>query len=404
MYQHSSARARPYSLPLISILAATFLLSGMNAGALVLEEVIVTAQKREQNLQDIGIAITALTGDQVRELGMSKSTMVADMAPNVILVQPNSRQSYGLSIRGVFQNDFADHHEHPTSIYVDEAYISQASGAGFQLFDLDRVEILRGPQGTLYGRNATGGAVSYFTKKPSQEFDAYIEGKYGSYNNHGFEGAVGGGITDRVSGRISATGNWHDPFAENRVGPDIFDDNSAAMRGQLLFEFKDDASLLINARYAYSELLDGGASTQGASFDPVTGFGFVRGENEVTSNPLATSIDCPGCDYLGFNEPDDDPFTLGHDQIGFADLHTAGVGVRLEWGFENFDFVSITDWSHIEKEYLEDTDNTPIPATETFLANNVEQFSHRRSVSAGRRSTFAGSPEVTTFESVAIMA
>ena len=110
----------------------------MNVGAQVyMEEVVVTAQKREQNVQDVGIAVTAMSGDQITALGYERSTMVFDMAPGVQLVQPNSRASYGVAIRGVIQTDFADHQEHPVSIYIDEAYISQSSGAGFQLFDLD---------------------------------------------------------------------------------------------------------------------------------------------------------------------------------------------------------------------------------------------------------------------------
>ena len=187
MNQQTSGQTRPYSVALISILAATLLLTGMNAGAQVLEEMVVTAQKRSQNLQDVGIAITALTGDQVRQLGMLDTTWVPDMAPGVQLVQPNSRQSYGFAVRGVLQVDFADHQEHPTAVYVDEAYVSQASASGFQLFDLEQVEILRGPQGTLWGRNATGGAISFTTNKPSQEFEAYAEAKYGRFDNVGFE-------------------------------------------------------------------------------------------------------------------------------------------------------------------------------------------------------------------------
>ena len=116
---------------------------------------------------------------------------------------------------------------------------------------------MRGPQGTLWGRNATGGAVSFTSVKPSQDFDAYIIGKIGTENNRGFEGAIGGAISDTVSGRLSGMGNWHDPFVKNRAGPDIFDDNTYSLRGQLLFEINDDVSLLVNARMANSDNLDG---------------------------------------------------------------------------------------------------------------------------------------------------
>ena len=393
MNQQTSGQTRPYSVSLISILAATLLLTGMNAGAQVLEEMVVTAQKRSQNLQDVGIAITALTGDQVRQLGMLDTTWVPDMAPGVQLVQPNSRQSYGFSVRGVHQVDFADHQEHPTAVYVDEAYVSQASASGFQLFDLEQVEILRGPQGTLWGRNATGGAISFTTNKPSQEFEAYVEGKYGSYDNMGMEFGIGGGLTDRMSVRFSGTGNWHDGYAENTVGPDTFDDNTASFRGQVLFEISDDVTLLVNGRGSSSELIDGALLILPASFDPDTGFGYLREPDEVTTNlGVANAINCPGCDFFGWAEPDDGRRTVSHDFIGFSDLHTWGGGARLNWDAGNFDFVSITDWYHVDKEYMEDSDGTPFPVLETFLANNVEQFSQEIRISgeAGRFRWVAG--------------
>ena len=389
MYQQTSGQKRPKSVTLISILAATLLLTGMNAAAQVLEEIVVTAQKRAQNIQDVGIAITALTGDQIRQLGMQDTTWVPDMAPGVQLVQPNSRQSYGFSVRGVLQVDFADHQEHPTAVYVDEAYVSQASASGFQLFDLEQVEILRGPQGTLWGRNATGGAISFTTNKPTQEFEAYAEAKYGRFDNVGFEAAIGGGISEKVSVRFAGTGNWHDGYAKNSLGPDPFDDNTASLRGQVLFEISDNVTLLLNGRGSYSELIDGALLILPASYDPDTGFGYIRGPNEVTANPLAgspedglqPSVDCPGCDYFGWKEPDDGRRNVHHDFIGFSDLHTWGGGARLDVDGENFDFVSITDWYHVDKKYMEDSDGTPFPVLETFLANDTEQFSQEIRIS-----------------------
>ena len=382
MHQPSSGRTQSRSASLISIVAAFVFLTGMNAGAQVMEEVIVTAQKREQNVQDVGIAVTALSGDQLTALGYSNAPMVVDMAPGVQIVQPNSVSSYSFAIRGVIQTDFADHQEPPVSLYVDEAYISQTSGAGFQLFDLERVEILRGPQGTLYGRNATGGTVQFVTKKPSQEFDAYMEGKFGSWGQKGFEAAVGGGLTESISARVSASGNTHDPFVRNRVGPDLFDGNEWAVRAQVLFEVNDDVRLLINGRGAAMEVRVGGADTEASSYNPANFFGVERAETEATTNPVVGdpaagtigSVDCAGCDYFGFNEPDENPFTISHDHIGFNDLATYGGGARLEWDFENFDFVSISDWYHIDKEYQGDSDNGPVTAVNFFLANNVEQF------------------------------
>ena len=388
-HQPSSERARSRSITLISIVAAAVFLTGMNAGAQVyMEEVVVTAQKREQNVQDIGIAITALSGELITALGYEKATMVVDMAPGVQLVQPNAQASFGFAIRGVIQTDFSDNQEHPVAIYVDEAYVSQASGAGFQLFDLDRVEILRGPQGTLYGRNATGGTVSFVTRKPSQEFEAYIQAKYGSYDNKGTEFAIGGPITERISARFSGTGNWHDPYTENTIGPDIFNDNSAAFRGQVLFEFNDDVSLLLNGRGGYQEVVDGVGEIGPADVNPANFAGFDREPDDALPNtrPPGGAI-CPGCNFLGYREPDDGPWVVTVDSQGHNDLHVWGGGARLEWAFDRFDLVSITDYAHLDKDYTEDSDDTPVTALRFFLNNNAEQFSEEIRLS-GERENF----------------
>jgi iron complex outermembrane receptor protein len=87
----------------------------------------------------------------------------------VVLTQPNGPSSFSLAIRGVTQNDFADHQESPAAIYVDDVYVSQMAGLAFSLFDVDRVEVLRGPQGTLFGRNATGGLANFITRKPTDQ-------------------------------------------------------------------------------------------------------------------------------------------------------------------------------------------------------------------------------------------
>ena len=157
----------------MAIVSAIFIALSTTTGAQVLEEVIVTAQKREQQAQDVGIAITAFTGDQLDALGFVNAQQVSAMAPGVSTVQPNGPSNYAIAIRGVAQNDFISNQESPVSVYIDDVYLSQMSAAGFMLFDMARVEILRGPQGTLYGRNATGGLVHYITRKPSDEISGY---------------------------------------------------------------------------------------------------------------------------------------------------------------------------------------------------------------------------------------
>ena len=115
-----------------------------------LEEIVVTAQKREQNSQDVGISLSVISGAELQRLGAVTASDITRSMPAVVLTQPNGPSSFSLSIRGVTQNDFADHQESPAAIYVDDVYVSQMAGLAFTLFDIDRVEVLRGPQGTLF--------------------------------------------------------------------------------------------------------------------------------------------------------------------------------------------------------------------------------------------------------------
>jgi iron complex outermembrane recepter protein len=166
----------------LTVLASTLPLQ-VSAAANILEETIVTAQKREQNLQDVPIAVTAFTGAQMNAMGVQESFDIATFTPGVHISGNLAGQNTQFSIRGVTQNDFNDIIESPNAVYLDEGYIAIAQGQTFAVFDIERVEILKGPQGTLFGRNATGGAVNYVSLKP--DFDnlgGYIDLTAGQFD------------------------------------------------------------------------------------------------------------------------------------------------------------------------------------------------------------------------------
>ena len=161
----------------------------------VLEEVIVTAQKREENLQDVGIAITAFTGEQLRAFGVVKSFDVAAFTPGVHISGNLAGQNTQFSIRGVTQNDFNDVIESPNAVYLDEGYIAVAQAQTFAIFDIDRVEILKGPQGTLFGRNATGGLIHFISRQPDfEKVEGYADATFGIFDSP----------TDTTQGRLEA--------------------------------------------------------------------------------------------------------------------------------------------------------------------------------------------------------
>ncbi len=373
---------------IISVLAGW--LVPLSAPAQVLEEIIVTAQKRQQNIQDVGISITAFSGNQLRELGYTQAMQVTALVPNVQTVQPNGPSSYNLNIRGVVQTDFGDHQEAPVALYVDEVYISQMSTAGFALFDLERVEILRGPQGTLFGRNATGGLAHFVTKKPTRELDGYVTATYGDYNWTRIEAALGGSVTDVISARVAGVWNKHDPYVKNLVGEDLNNADDFAIRGQLLFQFSEDVDLLLNVRHAEEDIRSGLFKHRSGKPTDIAGGVFLDADEDYwtgdnAANPafgddgylggVPAPISCAGCDAFGYRDGDSNPFVGSYDFVGFNDLETTGGTATLNWGFGELQFTSITDFSTMEKKYQEDSDASSNAIFNFFVTADVDQFS-----------------------------
>src|SRR5215813_10035464 len=181
-----------------------------------LQEVGVTAQYREEKLQDIPIAITAITSQQIEEQGAQKLADILNTAPSVVFRQQsaafgNSVTSY---IRGFGQADFDPAFEPGVGLYVDDVYYPRLTGANFDLMDVERIEVLRGPQGTLEGRNSEGGAIRFVSKKPSDVDDAYLSAEYGTRNLLAMRGAADFRLTDQLSARIAGTFRNQDGYVD----------------------------------------------------------------------------------------------------------------------------------------------------------------------------------------------
>ena len=279
-------------------------------------------------------------------------------------MQPNGEANYALAIRGASNSDFVANQESPVSLYVDEVYISQMSGAGFMMFDMERVEILRGPQGTLYGRNATGGLAHYVTNKPSQEFGGYGQVTVGEHNQVKFQGAVNGGLTDTLSARASISTHHNSGYITNRLDPgnDLNNANDYAGRVQLLFEPNEDVSVLVNARYALQQIRTGFFENVSTTFDAV-GNGIKQDDCANFQN------------FNGYCDGDNDNFAGDYDRLGFNDLETYGISGTLKWNLGNMQLTSISDYQSVKRDYIEDSDASPLADFNFYLTTDAEQFS-----------------------------
>lgn len=374
------------SYKLVSIVSVLpFLVASNIAKAQVLEEILVTAQKREQNLQDVGLSVTAFSGNQIRELGYTNTTDIAQQTPG-LQVQQIHASTTQLNIRGVSQNDFAVHLEGPIAVYVDNAYTSSIGTAHTQIFDLERVEVLRGPQGTLFGRNATGGLIHYISKRPTEEFEGYGEFTYGSYDQIKFEGAVSGPLGDSVRGRLSVASNKHDGVMENRIGKDLRDTDTYSVRGQLAFDITENFQANLKVSYAEDDSKGNAYSHLPSSFITQSGLGeevpdngqlpiFLGLLDPIDGMPDLVFGPCSGCDAFGYKEPGSDPHKGSFDFIPTFEREITNAQLELTWDLDNFTVTSITDYLEVDRTYGEDTDGSPFDQVTFVDQEDRDQFS-----------------------------
>ncbi|GAA0320033.1 TonB-dependent receptor [Sphingomonas oligophenolica] len=239
------------------------------------QDIVVTAQFRREKLQDTPIAITAVNAAQMEAKNQTDLAQVADSAPNVSLKPQGASfgPSITASIRGVGQNDFNPAYEPGVGIYIDDVYYPQLTGAVFDLLDLDRVEILRGPQGTLAGRNSEGGSIKIYSKMPHGDNGGFVEATYGSRNRIGLRAAADFKLTDTLFARISGVFKQQDGFVDRidygcaHPGSGVATSRSAgdcrisklggvgyqAIRGILRWEPTDALSVTVIGDYTHDE-------------------------------------------------------------------------------------------------------------------------------------------------------
>jgi iron complex outermembrane receptor protein len=181
-------------------------------------EVIVTAQRRAQNLQDVPIAITSFSQKDLAVKQIEETSDIPRLVPN-FFTNHNTGTGSGNEyfLRGLGQNESFPTYDPQVATYVDDIYIGRGSANNFGLFDVDQVQVLRGPQGTLFGRNATGGAIVINTNQPGKTFGGYVEGSYGSYNGYDLRAAVDLPINDQILTRTAAFRTADDGYVHDTL-------------------------------------------------------------------------------------------------------------------------------------------------------------------------------------------
>lgn len=250
----SFRKARVFTNP---AMLGSALLLGLNSSVIAapqLEEVIVTAQKRSENLQDVPVAVSAITADQLDDIGFNDIADIAAQVPSLIVLTNISPLSATFRIRNIGNAGNIPTFEPATGLFIDGAFRSR-SGMGIgDLADVQSVEVLKGPQSTLHGKNVTAGVISVTTKAPSDTLEGMVEASLGDDQLQQLKTSISGPLTDWLSGRVSWVETHRGAWINNTIGADSDNQDSRAIRGQLQADFSDQLSARLIVGYSEKDL------------------------------------------------------------------------------------------------------------------------------------------------------
>jgi iron complex outermembrane receptor protein len=366
-------RSSRISLRSLACLAAAWSLLGASwprpahADDAELQEVTVTAQRRTERLQDVPVAVTAVSGSELIERGIRQAGDIVDAVPNLLLNLPYGPEAQPtFTLRGVTTQDFSENQSSPIAMYVDEVYKPVGALQALQIYDLDRVEVLRGPQGTLYGKNATGGAVNFYSRNPSlSEYDGYVIAGAGNYSLFATQAAVGGPIIDdRLGWRAAFMYEKRDGWVDS-IAPGVEPLNGVdAAAGRLTFLGKpsDDLTMLLKVFVSKSG-------------------GTPYGAHALNNDPNVTGFSGD----IGW-------FDNGAKYAVHKEIRNDGVSLKIDWQLPHATLTSVTGFDY--GRWYEKSDDGGLPITlriddpNTYFSS-VNSFSQELRLASSDRGPFS---------------
>jgi iron complex outermembrane receptor protein len=320
-----------------------------------LEDIVVTARRQAENLQDVPLAVTAITGSSLADRGIFETSDLSSSVPSLQVNSVYGAAQPNFTLRGIgVANEFNSNAASPVGVYVDEVYQAIRASHGQQLFDLDRVEVLRGPQGTLYGRNTTGGAINFITVQPSlsDPIKGYVTVGYGNFDRRNIEGAAEATLVpDRLGVRLAGTYVNSDPYIRNLAGRDGGGPESYGIRGTI--RFRSPVVDLSVKGYA--------AKTKGAQ-DQI----FPANDRPGNTGPI-TFGGFGQAFGLSYDRSGLDDRTVEADSTGLAIIEARGIVVKAT--FDLSSTLSLTSLSGYDSGSYRQTPGTDCDGTPFDLCN-----------------------------------
>ena len=374
-----------------SLVLSVFLMGAPVAGAQELDEITVTAQRRAQGVNDVAIAINAFGTQEITDFGFIDTTQIARQTPNldVKYTWGNSMPVY--TIRGVGMNSFQASDTSSVGLYVDDVFQTSVATMGAFLYDIERVEVLKGPQGTLFGRNTNGGAVNYLTRAPSMdETSGYVRADFARFDRIEVEAAFGGPISDNWAARGSfiTMQQGEGPVWDRTSGKEIGEVDIWAVRGQLLYQPSEDFS-------ARAIVFGSSDQSQPVYFQH---FGTLASPGVPCQAFREGRLDANTCfDLLGYSDTDGDPYAGDYtddfnteiNSEARLDNQNVGGTLIIDKALSNMDFRSVTSLQAYDRFQPKESDGTELLFVDFLFASEITAWSQEFRLSSSTEGDFS---------------
>lgn len=329
--------------------------------------IIVTAQKREQNLQDVPLAITAIDETRLERSGVTAPDRIQFAAPNVNFAQAGSDTR--VAIRGISTNGIELNADPVVGFFVDGVYQSRTAQALAGFVDLARVEVVRGPQGTLYGRNTTGGSINIISNEPTDVFEGQATFLYGNFDHMRITGHVNIPLGDAVALRVAGLWEQRDPYAVNLFYNDdnigANDEDQIFLRGSLKFDLGPDTEILLRGNLWRQDGQGGGFNTYKIAGQQLDFDGDFVNVNPFTSPVFSQTGSDPGGNPT-------DPYEFSQDVITQRDIDQEQISLTFSHDFGGVAFTSITAYNHFDRFTFSDSDLSELDQFDVPLTQGAE--------------------------------
>ena len=341
------------------------------------EEVIVTAQKREQVLHGIPLSVSVVNRQLIENASIHYLGNISAVIPNMQTALPNGEVLPIFSIRGISMADYSTNQSSPIAVYHDEIYLGANYLHGMPLFDLERIEVLKGPQGTLYGKNTTGGAINLLSRTPNFETDGFARLSLGNYNSQEFEAAYETAVIENtLAARIAVNTSKADGYSKNHASGkgDLSEVDRHAFRLSLKYQANNDINAILR-------LSTGRSNPNTQAVIPEAS---LPGGIDKLSQGLAAASQPFYVRPSHYDGNDADA-----NKVGKIDIKNDGVSLRVNWQTEHHLLSSITGYYKADYDLAADSDGTPQQLLELDYLSSIDQLSQEFRISSNDTTPFS---------------